>query len=142
MAELRPGNSFQMPHGSIPRAHTKSPPRQIWFYTNTIFENAGIPVSQIPYTTVGTGTIEVVAGLIGVSDGQKGGCNPSVPEPCHQLPAPTNGVGLGGPQMPSVPQHSPFAGGQRVWQGDGVGMWDERGSVCGITSRKGGRIWG
>uniref|UniRef100_A0A8C3JMD2 Major facilitator superfamily (MFS) profile domain-containing protein n=1 Tax=Calidris pygmaea TaxID=425635 RepID=A0A8C3JMD2_9CHAR len=37
----------------------------IWFYTNTIFENAGIPVSQIPYTTVGTGAIEVVAGLIG-----------------------------------------------------------------------------
>uniref|UniRef100_A0A8B9EXF0 Major facilitator superfamily (MFS) profile domain-containing protein n=1 Tax=Amazona collaria TaxID=241587 RepID=A0A8B9EXF0_9PSIT len=31
----------------------------IWFYTNTIFENAGIPVSQIPYTTVGTGTTEV-----------------------------------------------------------------------------------
>ncbi|XP_030132139.4 solute carrier family 2, facilitated glucose transporter member 5-like isoform X1 [Taeniopygia guttata] len=37
----------------------------IWFYTNTIFENAGIPTSQIPYTTVGTGAIEVVAGLIG-----------------------------------------------------------------------------
>ncbi|KAL9846763.1 solute carrier family 2, facilitated glucose transporter member 9-like isoform 3-T3 [Geothlypis trichas] len=37
----------------------------IWFYTNTIFENAGIPVSQIPYTTMGTGAIEVVAGLIG-----------------------------------------------------------------------------
>ncbi|NXQ71806.1 GTR9 protein, partial [Quiscalus mexicanus] len=37
----------------------------IWFYTNTIFENAGIPVSQIPYTAMGTGTIEVVAGLIG-----------------------------------------------------------------------------
>ncbi|XP_075614211.1 solute carrier family 2, facilitated glucose transporter member 9 isoform X5 [Balearica regulorum gibbericeps] len=37
----------------------------IWFYTNTIFEKAGIPVSQIPYTTVGTGAIEVVAGLIG-----------------------------------------------------------------------------
>ncbi|PKU35399.1 solute carrier family facilitated glucose transporter member hypothetical protein [Limosa lapponica baueri] len=39
----------------------------IWFYTNTIFENAGIPVSQIPYTTVGTGAIEVVAGLIGTA---------------------------------------------------------------------------
>ncbi|NWT41752.1 GTR9 protein, partial [Chroicocephalus maculipennis] len=39
----------------------------IWFYTNTIFENAGIPVSEIPYTTVGTGAIEVVAGLIGPS---------------------------------------------------------------------------
>uniref|UniRef100_U3K1X0 Major facilitator superfamily (MFS) profile domain-containing protein n=2 Tax=Ficedula albicollis TaxID=59894 RepID=U3K1X0_FICAL len=37
----------------------------IWFYTNTIFENAGIPASQIPYTTMGTGAIEVVAGLIG-----------------------------------------------------------------------------
>ncbi|XP_068053992.1 solute carrier family 2, facilitated glucose transporter member 9-like isoform X2 [Anomalospiza imberbis] len=39
----------------------------IWFYTNTIFENAGIPVSQIPYTTMGTGAIEVVAGLIGAA---------------------------------------------------------------------------
>uniref|UniRef100_A0A8C9G6H9 Solute carrier family 2, facilitated glucose transporter member 5 n=1 Tax=Pavo cristatus TaxID=9049 RepID=A0A8C9G6H9_PAVCR len=38
----------------------------IWFYTNTIFKNAGLPESQIPYTTVGTGAIEVVAGLIGV----------------------------------------------------------------------------
>uniref|UniRef100_A0A670ZV39 Solute carrier family 2, facilitated glucose transporter member 5 n=1 Tax=Pseudonaja textilis TaxID=8673 RepID=A0A670ZV39_PSETE len=39
----------------------------IWFYTNAIFENAGIPDPDIPYTTVGTGAIEVVAGLIGVS---------------------------------------------------------------------------
>ncbi|KAJ8250333.1 hypothetical protein COCON_G00222550 [Conger conger] len=37
----------------------------IWFYTNDIFENAGIPHPQIQYTTVGTGAIEVVAGLIG-----------------------------------------------------------------------------
>ncbi|KAJ8248148.1 hypothetical protein GJAV_G00238850 [Gymnothorax javanicus] len=37
----------------------------IWFYTNDIFENAGIPAPQIQYTTVGTGAIEVVAGLIG-----------------------------------------------------------------------------
>uniref|UniRef100_A0A8D0GX35 Major facilitator superfamily (MFS) profile domain-containing protein n=1 Tax=Sphenodon punctatus TaxID=8508 RepID=A0A8D0GX35_SPHPU len=37
----------------------------IWFYTNTIFANAGIPALQIPYTTVGTGAIEVIAGLIG-----------------------------------------------------------------------------
>ncbi|NWU21243.1 GTR9 protein, partial [Dyaphorophyia castanea] len=37
----------------------------IWFYTNTIFKNTGIPASQIPYTTVGTGAIEIVAGLIG-----------------------------------------------------------------------------
>ncbi len=34
--------------------------------TNTIFENAGIPAHQIQYTTVGTGAIEVIAGLIGV----------------------------------------------------------------------------
>ncbi|XP_027035117.1 solute carrier family 2 member 15b [Tachysurus fulvidraco] len=37
----------------------------IWFYTNSIFENAGISVSQVQYTTVGTGAIEVIAGLIG-----------------------------------------------------------------------------
>ncbi|KAK3530112.1 hypothetical protein QTP86_014808 [Hemibagrus guttatus] len=37
----------------------------IWFYTNDIFENAGISVSQVQYTTVGTGAIEVIAGLIG-----------------------------------------------------------------------------
>ncbi|XP_036407345.1 solute carrier family 2 member 15b [Megalops cyprinoides] len=37
----------------------------IWFYTNAIFENAGIPGPQVPYTTVGTGAIEVIAGLIG-----------------------------------------------------------------------------
>ncbi|ROL49586.1 Solute carrier family 2, facilitated glucose transporter member 9 [Anabarilius grahami] len=38
---------------------------QIWFYTNDIFENAGIPAPEIQYTTVGTGAIEIVAGLIG-----------------------------------------------------------------------------
>uniref|UniRef100_A0AAY4DCF0 Major facilitator superfamily (MFS) profile domain-containing protein n=1 Tax=Denticeps clupeoides TaxID=299321 RepID=A0AAY4DCF0_9TELE len=37
----------------------------IWFYTNDIFENAGIPAPEIQYTTVGTGAIEIVAGLIG-----------------------------------------------------------------------------
>ncbi|XP_019411089.1 PREDICTED: solute carrier family 2, facilitated glucose transporter member 9-like [Crocodylus porosus] len=37
----------------------------IWFYTNTIFENAGIPAPEVPYTTVATGAIEVVAGLVG-----------------------------------------------------------------------------
>lgn len=39
---------------------------QIWFYTNSIFENVGISISQVQYTTVGTGAIEVIAGLIGV----------------------------------------------------------------------------
>ncbi|KAM6972174.1 solute carrier family 2 member 15b [Aplochiton taeniatus] len=37
----------------------------IWFYTNAIFENAGIPGPQIQYTTVGTGAIEVLSGMIG-----------------------------------------------------------------------------
>ncbi|XP_046899979.1 LOW QUALITY PROTEIN: solute carrier family 2 member 15b [Hypomesus transpacificus] len=37
----------------------------IWFYTNAIFENAGIPRPQIQYTTVGTGAIEVLSGLVG-----------------------------------------------------------------------------
>ncbi|NWI98406.1 GTR9 protein, partial [Crypturellus undulatus] len=39
----------------------------VWFYTNTIFEAAGIPAPQIPYVTVGTGAVEIVAGLMGVS---------------------------------------------------------------------------
>lgn len=39
---------------------------QIWFYTNDIFENAGIPRPEIPYTTAGTGIIEIVAALVGV----------------------------------------------------------------------------
>uniref|UniRef100_A0A3B5LSN7 Solute carrier family 2, facilitated glucose transporter member 5 n=1 Tax=Xiphophorus couchianus TaxID=32473 RepID=A0A3B5LSN7_9TELE len=37
----------------------------IWFYTNDIFKNAGIPVPEIQYTTAGTGVIEIIAGLIG-----------------------------------------------------------------------------
>lgn len=58
-----------------PRLRPSPPPRQIWFYTNTIFENAGIPAPEIPYTTVATGAIEVIAGLIGVSVS----CPPPVP---------------------------------------------------------------
>ncbi|NXQ94419.1 GTR9 protein, partial [Sagittarius serpentarius] len=50
----------------------------IWFYTNVIFKNAGIPVSQIPYTTVGTGIIEVVAGLIGCFTIEKLGRRPLI----------------------------------------------------------------
>ncbi|OXB67327.1 hypothetical protein ASZ78_010885 [Callipepla squamata] len=50
----------------------------IWFYTNTIFQNAGIPESQIPYTTVGTGAIEVVAGLIGCFTIEKLGRRPLI----------------------------------------------------------------
>uniref|UniRef100_A0A8C5EN29 Solute carrier family 2, facilitated glucose transporter member 5-like n=1 Tax=Gouania willdenowi TaxID=441366 RepID=A0A8C5EN29_GOUWI len=37
----------------------------IWFYTNDIFKNAGIPELYIQYTTVGTGAIEVIAGMLG-----------------------------------------------------------------------------
>ncbi|KAK4821516.1 hypothetical protein QYF61_021919 [Mycteria americana] len=78
-AELRPGNSFpQVHHSSDPLAHAKSPPWQIWFYTNIIFKNAGIPVSQIPYAIVGTGAIEVVAGLIGCFTIEKLGRRPLV----------------------------------------------------------------
>ncbi|XP_015271383.1 PREDICTED: solute carrier family 2, facilitated glucose transporter member 9-like [Gekko japonicus] len=50
----------------------------IWFYTNIIFENAGIPDPEIPYTTVGTGAIEVVAGLIGCFTIEKLGRRPLV----------------------------------------------------------------
>ncbi|XP_051940340.1 solute carrier family 2 member 15b [Hippocampus zosterae] len=37
----------------------------IWFYTNDIFKNAGIPEPRIQYTTVGTGAIEVISGMLG-----------------------------------------------------------------------------
>ncbi|XP_061588614.1 solute carrier family 2 member 15b [Cololabis saira] len=37
----------------------------IWFYTNEIFRDAGIPEPHIQYTTVGTGAIEVIAGMLG-----------------------------------------------------------------------------
>ncbi|XP_072319956.1 solute carrier family 2, facilitated glucose transporter member 5-like [Eucyclogobius newberryi] len=37
----------------------------IWFYTNTIFKDAGIPEPHIQYTTVGTGAIEVISGTLG-----------------------------------------------------------------------------
>ncbi|XP_036958852.1 solute carrier family 2 member 15b [Acanthopagrus latus] len=37
----------------------------IWFYTNDIFNNAGIPEPYIQYTTVGTGAIEVISGMLG-----------------------------------------------------------------------------
>ncbi|XP_053245407.1 solute carrier family 2, facilitated glucose transporter member 9-like [Podarcis raffonei] len=50
----------------------------IWFYTNVIFENAGIPDPEIPYTTVGTGAIEVVAGLIGCFTIEKLGRRPLI----------------------------------------------------------------
>uniref|UniRef100_H9GI48 Major facilitator superfamily (MFS) profile domain-containing protein n=1 Tax=Anolis carolinensis TaxID=28377 RepID=H9GI48_ANOCA len=50
----------------------------IWFYTNAIFENAGIPDPEIPYTTVGTGAIEVIAGLIGCFTIEKLGRRPLV----------------------------------------------------------------
>lgn len=103
-----------MPHGSVPLAHVKSPPWQIWFYTTIIFENAGIPVSQIPYTTVGTGAIEVVMGLIGVSDGWTDGRSPLSARALSPTPSIIKRRVLDGPQMPSMPQHSPFAGGQRV----------------------------
>ncbi|XP_008316045.1 solute carrier family 2, facilitated glucose transporter member 9-like [Cynoglossus semilaevis] len=37
----------------------------IWFYTNDIFKNAGISEAYIQYTTVGTGAIEVISGVLG-----------------------------------------------------------------------------
>ncbi|KAM8806116.1 solute carrier family 2, facilitated glucose transporter member 9-like [Eudromia elegans] len=37
----------------------------VWFYTTSIFEAAGVPAPQIPYVTVGTGAVEIVAGLVG-----------------------------------------------------------------------------
>ncbi|XP_073541387.1 solute carrier family 2, facilitated glucose transporter member 9-like [Phyllobates terribilis] len=50
----------------------------IWFYTNSIFENAGIPMAEIPYTTVGTGAIEIIAGLIGCFTVEKLGRRPLI----------------------------------------------------------------
>ncbi|KAM6942342.1 solute carrier family 2 member 15b [Lycodopsis pacificus] len=37
----------------------------LWFYTNDIFKNAGIPEPHIQYMTVATGTIEVISGMLG-----------------------------------------------------------------------------
>uniref|UniRef100_A0A8B9S550 Solute carrier family 2, facilitated glucose transporter member 5 n=1 Tax=Apteryx owenii TaxID=8824 RepID=A0A8B9S550_APTOW len=68
----------------------------IWFYTNTIFEAAGIPAPQIPYVTVGTGAIEIVAGLIRVSDGQTDRCSPSGAQ--SLAPAPTTAA----PALPGM----------------------------------------
>uniref|UniRef100_A0A8C0GFP1 Major facilitator superfamily (MFS) profile domain-containing protein n=1 Tax=Chelonoidis abingdonii TaxID=106734 RepID=A0A8C0GFP1_CHEAB len=48
----------------------------IWFYTNTIFQHAGIPGPEIPYSTVGTGAIEVLAGLLGCFTIEKLGRRP------------------------------------------------------------------
>ncbi|KAL6101379.1 uncharacterized protein ACO6RY_16637 [Pungitius sinensis] len=48
----------------------------IWFYTNDIFEDAGIPASEIPYTTAGTGVIEIIAGLVGCFSIEKLGRRP------------------------------------------------------------------
>ncbi|XP_040291590.1 solute carrier family 2, facilitated glucose transporter member 9-like [Bufo bufo] len=48
----------------------------IWFYTNSIFENAGIPLAEIPYTTVGTGAVEIIAGTIGCFTVEKLGRRP------------------------------------------------------------------
>ncbi|KAM4635920.1 solute carrier family 2, facilitated glucose transporter member 9-like [Discoglossus pictus] len=50
----------------------------IWFYTNSIFENAGIPLTEIPYTTVGTGAIEIIAGLLGCFTVEKLGRRPLI----------------------------------------------------------------
>ncbi|XP_067393108.1 solute carrier family 2, facilitated glucose transporter member 9-like [Emydura macquarii macquarii] len=50
----------------------------IWFYTNTIFQHAGIPGPEIPYVTVGTGAIEVLAGLLGCITIEKLGRRPLV----------------------------------------------------------------
>ncbi|XP_073411907.1 solute carrier family 2, facilitated glucose transporter member 9-like isoform X7 [Dendrobates tinctorius] len=50
----------------------------IWFYTNSIFENAGVPLAEIPYTTVGTGAIEIIAGLIGCFTVEKLGRRPLI----------------------------------------------------------------
>lgn len=50
----------------------------IWFYTNSIFENAGIPLAEIPYTTVGTGAIEIIAGMIGCFTVEKLGRRPLI----------------------------------------------------------------
>ncbi|XP_075872790.1 solute carrier family 2 member 15a [Nelusetta ayraudi] len=48
----------------------------IWFYTNDIFENAGIPPPEIQYTTAGTGIIEIIAGLVGCFTIEKLGRRP------------------------------------------------------------------
>ncbi|XP_005747512.1 solute carrier family 2 member 15a [Pundamilia nyererei] len=62
-------NQVEHPQPAIPLSRRLVPePKlyvEIWFYTNSIFENAGIPAPEIQYTTAGTGIIEIIAGLIG-----------------------------------------------------------------------------
>uniref|UniRef100_A0A8D1MXT3 Major facilitator superfamily (MFS) profile domain-containing protein n=1 Tax=Sus scrofa TaxID=9823 RepID=A0A8D1MXT3_PIG len=40
----------------------------IWFYTNSIFEKAGITPEKIPYITLSTGGIEILAAIFSVSN--------------------------------------------------------------------------
>lgn len=44
------------------------PALQIWFYTNSIFEKAGITPEKIPYITLSTGGIEILAAIFSVSN--------------------------------------------------------------------------
>lgn len=81
-------------------------------------------MSQIPYTTMGTGAIEVIAGLIGVSEGQTDGRSPSVPEPACQLPAPSNEGTEWTPKYHLHHSTAPFLGGKgfgmEMGMGDGM----------------------
>nr|XP_009663922.1 PREDICTED: solute carrier family 2, facilitated glucose transporter member 9-like [Struthio camelus australis] len=60
----------------------------IWFYTNTIFESAGIPAPHIPYATVGTGAIEILAGLVGTTLGISPDGLPKAPPEVASAPVP------------------------------------------------------
>lgn len=40
---------------------------QIYFYTNYLFQQAGIPSENIPYVTIGTGACECITALTSVS---------------------------------------------------------------------------
>uniref|UniRef100_A0A8C2WWP0 Solute carrier family 2, facilitated glucose transporter member 5 n=1 Tax=Cyclopterus lumpus TaxID=8103 RepID=A0A8C2WWP0_CYCLU len=76
----------------------------IWFYTNDIFENAGIPAPEIPYTTAGTGIIEIVAGLIGCFSIERLGRRPLMIGGFTMM-----GICSAGITVALILQHEPFS---------------------------------
>ncbi|KAK1904946.1 Solute carrier family 2 facilitated glucose transporter member 9, partial [Dissostichus eleginoides] len=74
----------------------------IWFYTNDIFENAGIPAPEIQYTTAGTGIIEILAGLIGCFSIERLGRRPLMIGGFAMMGICSAGITLAGRTVPAL----------------------------------------